>query len=137
MIEKPNYFGQNVIPIRKSDHFGVYLGEVTSSGEVVEGESVGVAFMKSGSRKFRLKLFVFPNQQYFIIPDEKSDTKYIVLSLEEYQLPGGETKSNWNRIGDGRLVGSFIALRIQLLPENVFLCLFPEKSKPEEDVIAS
>lgn len=127
----------NVIPIRKSDRFGVYLGEITSSGEVVEGESVGVAFLKPGSKKFRLKLFVFPNHQYFIMPDDQDDTKYVVLSLEEYQLPTGEMRTSWHRIGNGRLLGSFIVLRIQLLPENIFLCLFPEKSEAQEDHIAS
>ncbi len=50
----------NVVPIRKTDRFGVYTGEVTSSGEIIEGESVGIAFVKHGNKKFRLKLFVFP-----------------------------------------------------------------------------
>lgn len=137
MSEDNNSRFGNVIPIRKSDRFGVYLGDITSSGEVVEGESIGIAFLKPGSKKFRLKLFVFPSQQYFIVPDDRDDTKYVVLSLEEYQLPTGETRTSWNRIGNGRLLGSFIVLRIQLLPENIFLCLFPEKSEPQVDHIAS
>lgn len=127
----------NVVPIRKSDRFGVYLGDVTSSGEIVEGESVGIAFLKQGSKKFRLKLFVFPSNQYFVVPDDRDNTKYFVLSLEEYQLPTGEVRSSWNRIGEGRLTGSLIALRIQLLPENIFLCLFPDKTEAAEDSIAS
>ncbi len=136
MNENSNFPYSNVIPIRKSDSYGVYVGEVTSSGEIIEGESVGIAFLKQGSKKFRLKLFLFPSHQYFVVPDEKDDTKYIVLSLEEYQLPSGETRTSWNRIGEGRLVGSFIALRVQLLPENIFLCLFPDKSEAKEDSIA-
>lgn len=136
MNDNSNFPFSNVIPIRKSDSFGVYVGEVTSSGEIIEGESVGIAFLKQGSKKFRLKLFLFPSHQYFVVPDEKDDTKYIVLSLEEYQLPSGETRTSWNRIGEGRLVGSFIALRVQLLPENIFLCLFPDKSEAKEDSIA-
>lgn len=127
----------NVIPIRKSEKFGVYTGVITSSGEVIEGESIGVAYLKTGSKKFRLKLFTHPNTQYFIIPDDNDDTKYVVLSLEEYQLPTGEMKSSWYRIGEGKLAGSFIALRIQLIPENIFLCLFPEKSEGLEDSLAS
>lgn len=127
----------NIIPIRKSDKFGVYLGDVTDSGEIVEGESVGIAFLKPGSKKFRLKLWVLPSHQYFVVPDDKDDRKYIVLSLEEYALPTGETKTSWNRIGYGNLVGNFIAIRIQLLSEQMFLCLFPEKSEPVEDSIAS
>ncbi len=136
MNDNSNFPYSNVIPIRKSDSFGVYVGEVTSSGEIIEGESVGIAFLKQGSKKFRLKLFLFPSHQYFVMPDEKDDTKYIVLSLEEYQLPSGEARTSWNRIGEGRLVGSFIALRVQLLPENIFLCLFPDKSEAKEDSIA-
>ncbi len=133
--DEPN--SNNVFPLRKSEHFGVYVGEITSSGEVIEGESVGIAFMKDGSKKFRLKLFVFPGTQYFVVPDNRDNTKYLVLSLEEYELPNGEIRTNWNRIGDGRLVGSFIAIRIPLLAENIFLCLFPDKSEPQEAQIAS
>ncbi|MFZ3230715.1 MAG: hypothetical protein WA160_10960 [Pseudobdellovibrio sp.] len=136
MNDNSNFPYSNVIPIRKSDSFGVYVGEVTSSGEIIEGESVGIAFLKQGSKKFRLKLFLFPSHQYFVVPDEKDDTKYIVLSLEEYQLPSGETRTSWNRIGEGRLVGNFIALRVQLLPENIFLCLFPDKGEAKEESIA-
>ena len=136
MNDNSKFSFSNVIPIRKSDSFGVYVGEVTSSGEIIEGESVGIAFLKQGSKKFRLKLFLFPSHQYFVVPDEKDDTKYIVLSLEEYQLPSGETRTSWNRIGEGRLVGSFIALRVQLLPENIFLCLFPDKGEAKEESIA-
>lgn len=137
MNENNNFPYSNVVPIRKSERFGVYLGEVTSSGEIIEGESVGIALLKQGSKKFRLKLFVYPSHQYFIVPDEKDDTKYVVLSLEEYRNQSGEVRKSWNRIGEGRLAGSFVALRIQLLPENIFLCLFPDKSEAQEDMIAS
>jgi len=136
MNDNSNFPFSNVIPIRKADSFGVYAGEVTSDGEIIEGESVGIAFLKQGSKKFRLKLFLFPAHQYFIVPDEKDDTKYIVLSLEEYQLPSGETRTSWNRIGEGRIVGNFIALRVQLLSENIFLCLFPDKNEAKEGSIA-
>jgi hypothetical protein len=137
MNDNSNFPYSNVIPIRKSDHFGVYTGEVTSEGEVIEEESVGIAFLKQGSKKFRLKLFLFPSHQYFVVPDKKDNTKYAVLSLEEYHGPTGEVRTSWNRIGDGRIVGNFIALRIQLLPGNLFLCLFPDKSETKEDAIAS
>lgn len=127
----------NIIPIRKASKFGVYLGDVTPSGEIVEGESVGVAYLKPGSKNFRLKLWVMPSHQYFIMPDEKDEKKYVVLSLEEYKLPNGEIKASWGRVGYGNLVGAFIAIRIQLLSEQIFLCLFPDKGEPMEDLLAS
>ncbi len=137
MSKSTDFPFNNVIPIRKTDHFGVYTGEVSSSGEIIEGESVGIAFLKNRSKKFRLKLFVFPSHNYFIVPDDNDATKYIVLSLEEYQLPTGEMRSHWNRIGEGRLVGSFIALRMQLISGKLYLCLFPDKNDALEDSIAS
>lgn len=127
----------NVVPLKKSGRFGVYLGEVTSTGEVIEGESVGIAFLKNGSDKFRLKLFVFPNNQYFVVPAAQDDTKYLVLSFEEYELSTGEIRTSWNRVGEGQLVGGFIALRMHLLAERIFLCLFPHKTLAAEDSIAS
>ncbi|HEY8270661.1 MAG TPA: hypothetical protein VIG33_07205 [Pseudobdellovibrionaceae bacterium] len=127
----------NVIPIRKNDRFGVFLGSVTSSGEVVESTRVGTAYLKPGSKTFRLKLWVFPNNQYFVAPHDQDPTKYVVLSLDEFQTPQGEVRSFWNPIGEGRLVGSFIKLSIYLFSEDVFLCLFPENYEAKEDVIAS
>lgn len=50
MNDNSNFPYSNVIPIRKSDSYGVYVGEVTSSGEIIEGESVGIAFLKQGSK---------------------------------------------------------------------------------------
>ncbi len=110
MNENSNFPYSNVIPIRKSDSYGVYVGEVTSSGEIIEGESVGIAFLKQGSKKFRLKLFLFPSHQYFVVPDEKDDTKYIVLSLEEYPLSSGEIRTSWYIIFVWLFVGMFIGL---------------------------
>ncbi|OYZ24203.1 MAG: hypothetical protein B7Y39_01910 [Bdellovibrio sp. 28-41-41] len=137
MSYNSDFPNNNVVPIRKTDRFGVYLGEVTSSGEIIEGESVGIAFLKIGSKKFKLKIFVYPGQQYFVVPDDKDDTKYVVLSLEEYKMASDEIRTNWNRIGEGRLVGCFISLRIQLFTENIFICLFPDKKEALEDMIAS
>lgn len=51
MSKSTDFLFNNVIPIRKTDHFGVYTGEVSSSGEIIEGESVGIAFLKNGSKK--------------------------------------------------------------------------------------
>ena len=122
----------NVIPIKKSDRFGVYRAHVTDCGEIVEQEQLGFAFIKPGSRMFRLKLWMFPQEQYFIAAQENDPTKYVVLALDEYQTNGGETRTYWNRIGAGELQGCFIRLKLTLLNEEVFVSLFPEKEEAKE-----
>jgi hypothetical protein len=131
-----NNFPDNVLPFRKHDKFGVYLGKADSNGEIIEGESVGIAFLKPGGKTFRLKLWVWPSVQYFVATDDKDDTKYTVLSLDEYRLPSGEDRSHWNKIGTGKYVGNFIKLSIQLLPSDIFLCLYPAEPEAQEVAIA-
>lgn len=40
-----------------------------------------------------------------------------------------EARKSWHKIGGGELVGSFIWLKFHLLDDDIFLCLFPEKSE--------
>lgn len=133
--DKP--MNDNVVPIRKADKFGVYLGEITDQGEVIEGESVGIAFLRPGRNVFRLKLWTFASEQYFVAPDENDSAKYTVLSLHEHQLASGKIRSHWNKIGRGVLVGRFIKLQLPLLGPDLFLYLFPGTPEPKEDMIAS
>ncbi len=119
----------NVVPIKKADRFGLFKGQIEENGEVVEREQLGFAYIKPGSKMFRLKLWMFPREQYFLATDDNDPTQYVILSLDEYQLPNMEVRTHWNRVGTGELKGSFIHLKFHLLSEDVFLCLFPTKSE--------
>lgn len=122
----------NVIPFRKSNRFTVYRGQTVSNGEVLKQEKVGFAFMKPGAKRFRLKLWLMAGVSYFVCPEDNDPSKYTVIALEEYRTPTGETRTSWNRIGHGEVAGSFLRLKIHLLAEDVYLCLFPENSRPHE-----
>jgi len=128
---------KNIIPFRKYDRFKLTRGLVSPSGEVIEEDQVGFAFLKPGSKMFRIKLWVHPLNSYFLVQDDKSPLdEYQVLSIEEYKTQNGETKTNWNKVGRGCLIGNFIKFNIQFFAEDIFLCLFPEKSNHEEESVA-
>ncbi len=128
---------KNIIPFRKYDRFKLTRGLVSPSGEVIEEDQVGFAFLKPGSKMFRIKLWAHPLNIYFVVQDEKSQLdEYQVLSIEEYKTQNGETKTNWNKVGRGQLVGSFIKFNLQFFAEDIFLCLFPEKLNHEEESVA-
>lgn len=120
---------ENVVPIRKTDRFGLFKGRIDENGEVTEGEQVGFAYIKPGSRMFRLKLWMFVREQYFLATNDDDPTRYEILSLDDYMLPNQEIRKSWNKVGVGELVGSFARLRFHLLGEDIFLCLFPEKTE--------
>ncbi len=126
-----------VIPLRKSNHYGVFTGETLSSGEVIEKHQVGSAFLKPGSNKFRLKLYMFPSLQYFVLPNDEDPKKYEVVSLEEYEVPGQGKKTSWNKVGEGTLTGVFITLRLHLIAMPLYLSLYPMGRESTDDPIAS
>lgn len=119
---------ENVIPIKKSERFPVFKGRVDLDGQVVEEEIVGFGFVKPGAKMFRLKLWMFPKEQFFIAGDD-DPSKYVILALDEYQLPSNELRTHWNRIGKGELAGCHIKFKFHLLPYDLFLSLFPSRAE--------
>lgn len=128
---------EKILPFRKYDRFPLTTGAISQLGEVIERDPVGFAFLKPGSKMFRLKIWAFPEVNYFLAQDEREDlTGYQVLALEEYQASNGELKTNWNKVGEGKLAGNYIQLRIQFFADEIFLCLFPENQTHKEDALA-
>lgn len=126
-----------ILNFRKYDRFPLTLGEVNLQGEIIEKKSVGFAFLKPGSKMFRLKIWAFPQVSYFLTQDETLDLdQYQVLAVEEYETALGETKTNWNQVGEGQLVGNFIRIRIQFFAEDIYLCLFPLTPEAKGELIA-
>jgi hypothetical protein len=123
---------ENVIPIRKADRFYLTKGHVTKTGEVVERERVGVAYLKTTSTMFRLRLWMFPRGEYFLAREDGEHTRYLALCREEFETPDGITKNQWHKIGVGEVVGNFIRIRFHLFSEDIFLCLFPRESNTGE-----
>lgn len=111
----------------KAERYKVCLAQLDPSGFVVEKEQVGFAFQKPGSTVFRLKLWMFLNQQYFVIPNKEDQTKYNLYSLEEYISEGKEQKSFWNKVGEADLYGNYLRLKFNLLERHLFLSLFDDK----------
>lgn len=111
----------------KADRYRVYLGEFDQSGYVIEKDQVGYAFQRMGSTAFRLKLWMFLNHQYFVIPTKEDQTKYNLYSLEEYISEAKELKSFWNKVGTADLYGNYLRLKFNLLEKDMFLSLFEDK----------
>lgn len=123
---------ENVIPIRKADRFYLSKGHVTQAGEVVEKERVGVAYLKTTSTMFRLRLWMFPRGEYFLAREEGEHNRYLALCREEFETPDRVIRNQWHKIGSGEVIGNFIRIRFHLLSDDIFLCLFPTESNNGE-----
>ena len=128
---------ENLLKFRKTDRFTLSLGEINEYGDVIESDRIGTAFMKPGAKLFRIKLWAFPNIQYFLARDRSNPDVYNVLALDEFKTTAGDMRSNWNQVGSGQLIGSFIKFQIRPFQADLFLCLFPEEPVAQEVEIAS
>lgn len=121
----------NVIQLKsydqRSERFGVFTGEISSTCELNHKERIGSAYMKRGAKKFRLKLWLMGETSYFVFADNKDQRKYTIVIPDKYRFANGETKTNWHRVGFGEVAGTYIKLKIYLLSEDIFLSMFPDK----------
>jgi hypothetical protein len=123
-----------VIPMgpQKYDVFNVFIGRIDDQNQVVEGDRVGVAFLRGKSKVFSLRLWMFDSMKYFVAPDDEDSTKYELLSLEEYTTRGGEEKCQWHKVGSGQYVGNYLKLKFHLLDQELYLSLLPSKKEASE-----
>ncbi len=131
-MNTPDTTDANLLQFRKTDRFALSMGQINEYGDVTETDRIGTAFMKPGAKLFRIKLWAFPNVQYFLARDRSKPDVYNVLALDEYKTPAGDMRSNWNQIGSGQALGSFIKFRIHPFQADLFLCLFPEEPVAQE-----
>ncbi len=129
----------NVIPMKdtdqnhdhkiesKTERFGVFTGELSAIGELKEKERIGSAYMKRGTKQFRLKLWLMNDTSYFVVTDHKDQSKYRIVIPEEFRFSNGETKTRWHQVGDGEVAGTYLKLKIYLLTEEFFLSMFPDR----------
>ena len=119
----------DILPVRKSKIYGVYMGTLDEFGTLSEGESVGLVYEREGGKKFRLKLFMFPREAFFISVDKDNSSKFAVLSVEDYKDGGGVERTYWNKIGSGKLEFGNLQFSLQLFPSlNFYIPLFPEEN---------
>lgn len=112
----------------KNDRYKVFVGQLDGNGYFVEKDQVGLAFRRSGSGSFRLKLWMHLSEQYYIVPNKEDQTKYNIYSIDEYISETKELKSFWNKVGFADLDGNYLKLQFFLLPEPVYLSLFEDKN---------
>lgn len=120
---------ENILPIggrKKADRYRVFVGHLDLDGMVNEKDQVGFAFQRIGSKSFKLNLWMFLGQNYFIVPVKDNQTKYTLYSLDEYITENKELKSYWNKVGTAELYGNYLKLSFTLLSYDLFMSLFDD-----------
>ena len=73
-----------------------------------------------------MKLWMFHKTPYFIVPVKEDRTKYLVYSVEDHPQ-NKELKSFWNKVGEAKLCGNYLKVKLYLLSEDLYMSLFSSK----------
>ncbi|MGE4130531.1 MAG: hypothetical protein AB7F86_02790 [Bdellovibrionales bacterium] len=110
--------------------FQVYQGEKDISGQVKRTKSVGMAYLKEGQNIFTLRLWTFSLDRFYVLPNKKDPTKYLVMTREPNKNVNAKNKYYWNIVGNGSVdsVRGYIELEFDLLSKPIYLNIHPESS---------
>lgn len=95
------------------------------NGNVVERPLVsGHAFLNAGDGHYSLKLFMFPNQTYYMVKNRNSSTKYTIFAKQVSDERGTRFQ---NPVGLAQLPDQsmYVEIYLPILRTQMFMSIFP------------
>lgn len=110
--------------------FRVFLAELQPDGQLRRTKNVGVAYMKEGQSTISLRLWMFNNERFYLIPCKNDSNRCLIMTRAPKRNPLGRSKYFWNIVGNGKLNSAFgfMVLEFDILDKRIFVALNPEAS---------
>jgi hypothetical protein len=107
-----------------------YRFQVFIKKENGDKKTIGVAYLREGQDMYRIRLWTFLNEKYFLIPDKVDPKKYLVMTRESNKSMNSRSKFYWNLVGHGKAnaAPNVLELSFDLLGKEVFVNIFPDES---------
>ncbi|MBY0316298.1 MAG: hypothetical protein K2Q26_12300 [Bdellovibrionales bacterium] len=129
-----------VTETNKFTRFQVFIGDVDVSGSVKKIKNVGMSYLGEGQSIFSLRLWSLSWERYFVLPDKKNPSKYVIMTREPSKNPESKNKYYWNIVGNATTdtKNGVMRLDFDLLLKPIYMNLYPEpyaqaKNVPEPD----
>lgn len=94
---------------------------------------VGAAYLRDGHRVYTIKLWMFPAQKFYLMPDQSDQMKMVLFTREPKKDQSiGKGKYFWNAIGSGVVdpQREVVRLEFDLFDKPIYMSIFP--AKPHE-----
>jgi len=122
--------------------FQVMMGHPTSDGRFEKTKSIGMAYLKEGQTTFTLRLWTLLNERFYVLPNKKDASRFLVLSREANKNTTSRNKYFWNIVGSGKVDSQIGVVRLEfdLFEKPIYMSIFPESSAtgaqlPEPEVM--
>lgn len=118
--------------------FQLFLGTPGDDGKVKKSKSVGMAYLKEGQNIYTVRLWMFLLERYYLIQNQNDPARYFIMTREPNKSPAARNRYFWNIVGNGLADTrqGLIALHFDLLPEPLYLNIYPEASAHSANLAA-
>lgn len=93
-------------------------------------KTVGMAYLKEGQSIYTLRLWMFVNDKYFLLPSKEDPAKYLLMTREPNKSNSSKNKYFWNIVGNAKVDSAkgVMEMDFDLLDKKVFMSIYPEES---------
>jgi hypothetical protein len=110
--------------------FQINKAQKNDLGKIEKTNTVGMAYLGEGHGTYSIRLWTFVNERFFMVMDKYDSSRFVLMTREPNRNPQAKRKYFWSVIGSGRALSSqnVIELNFDLLPEPLYLNVFPEEN---------
>jgi len=93
---------------------------------------VGASYLREGQKVYTLRLWMFPELKFYLMPDQDDPAKMLILTRELKRNPNvGKGKYFWNLIGRGFVDAprEVVRLDFDLIDKPIYMSIFPSKAQ--------
>lgn len=118
-----------------SYRFDIFKCQVNDDGTLNKERLAGVAHMRSGKYSYKVKLFAFLKDRYYLVPDRDKSTNLTIMTRDEVKCSDGSARTYWNPVGSGHVIGalSVIQLEFDFFRAPLFMSIFPREPKNRKE----
>ena len=116
--------------------FQIFIGEKQTDGTIKKTKNVGMSYLGEGQNIFSVRLWTFSWERFFILPDKKNSSKYLVMTREPNKNPNSKNKYYWNIVGNASAdsKNGVIQIEFDLIEKPIYMNMFPETSPYSKNV---
>ncbi len=93
-------------------------------------KTVGMAYLRDGQGIYSLRLWMFLEDKFFLLPSREDSSKFLLMTREINKNNSSQNKFFWNIVGNAKadIKKGMIELNFDLLEKKIFMSLYPDES---------
>ncbi len=93
-------------------------------------KTVGMAYLRDGQGIYSLRLWMFLDDKFFLLPSKEDSSKFLLMTRELNNTGSSRNKYFWNIVGNAKadIRKGMIELNFDLFEKKIYMSLYPDES---------